>query len=83
MRLIDADALKAAFKEFYGGVGHAAISAGIINDAPTVDAVGHGKWIAKANPDRFDFRHICSACHCGSDLATNFCPDCGAKMDGD
>lgn len=39
MRLIDADALKNAFSVFYGGVGHAAIAAWIINDAPTVDAV--------------------------------------------
>ena len=39
MRLVDADALKNAFNVFYGGVGHAAIAAWIINDAPTVDAV--------------------------------------------
>ena len=39
MKLIEADALKNAFNAFYGGVGHAAIAAWIINDAPTVDAV--------------------------------------------
>lgn len=85
MRLIDADSLKRDFNVFYGGVGHAAIATWIINDAPGVDAVGavHGRWIEKTNPCRFDFKYNCSACHSGSDLATKFCPYCGAKMDGD
>ena len=83
MRLIDADALKKEFNVFFGGVAHAAIAAKIIDEAPTVDTVRHGKWVAKAYQDRFDFRYNCSACHCGSDLATNFCSYCGAKTDGD
>ena len=39
MRLIDANALKKVFNEFYGSVGHAAIASQFINDAPTVNAV--------------------------------------------
>ena len=37
MKLIEADALKKDFAEFYGGVAHAAIAAEIIDKAPAVD----------------------------------------------
>lgn len=45
--------------------------------------VVHGHW--KTNSDRPDTL-ICSVCKCGFDMwkhdPHNFCPNCGAKMDG-
>ena len=55
----------------------------IVKSAPTVDAVEvvHGRWIQSEPGYR-----LCS--HCMADVAiysghTNYCPNCGAKMDGD
>ena len=57
----------------------------IIEEAPTVDAVPvvHGRWnmIMRGN-------YECSVCGCipyyaGSIDTLNFCPNCGAKMDGE
>ena len=43
----------------------------------------HGRW--ETNSDRPDSL-ICSVCKCGFDMwkhdPHNFCPNCGAKMDG-
>ena len=53
-----------------------------IENAPTVDAapVVHGEWV-KSNPhNRF---MDCSVCGFYQDHTTfNYCPNCGAKMDG-
>ena len=52
---------------------------------PTADVapVRHGRW--ETNSDRPDSL-ICSVCKCGFDMwkhdPHNFCPNCGAKMDG-
>ena len=52
---------------------------------PTADVapVRHGHW--ETNSDRPDSL-ICSVCKCGFDMwkhdPHNFCPNCGAKMDG-
>ena len=85
MRLIDADALKMAFEED----GH--LSGYIeeyINDAPTIDAVPvvHAKW---GKPIEYGLPYaanhlgvVCSCCCKWSDNKYNFCPNCGAKMDG-
>ena len=57
-----------------------------IDNLPTIDAVPvrHGQW--ETNSDRPDTL-ICSVCKCGFDMwkhdPHNFCPNCGAKMDGD
>lgn len=56
-----------------------------IQTRPTVDAVEvvHGKWIYE--PVEFsivkDIR--CSVCRRYVKVPENYCPDCGAKMDGD
>lgn len=54
---------------------------------PAVDdvEVKHAKWIrpTKISGRNFDIPH-CSACHevpCGAD--GNYCPNCGARMDGE
>ena len=65
-------------------------------EAPTVDAVEvvHARWLYDSGTGKY----FCSACDeyalsfkkdtlCGGDLyevcLTDYCPNCGAKMDGD
>ena len=56
-----------------------------IMDIPAADVapVRHGQW--ETNSDRPDSL-ICSVCKCGFDMwkhdPHNYCPNCGAKMDG-
>ena len=58
----------------------------LVCDAPTVDAVEvvHGRWI---NPYMNRYGHPCHCCSvCGFKASyqdKNYCPNCGAKMDGD
>ena len=51
--------------------------------AADVAPVRHGRW--ETNSDRPDSL-ICSVCKCGFDMwkhdPHNYCPNCGAKMDG-
>ncbi len=68
----------------------------LIESAPTVDTVEvvHAKWekdpeMRRMNGHIYDYR--CSNCHSpaekgcynNNDKLTNYCPNCGAKMDGD
>ena len=51
--------------------------------AADVAPVRHGRWLTHSDrPDSL----ICSVCECGFDMwkhdPHNFCPNCGAKMDG-
>ena len=70
-RVIFEDDFKRAIKK---------IPKGIIAD---VAPVRHGRW--GTHSDRPDSL-ICSVCKCGFDMwkhdPHNFCPNCGAKMDG-
>lgn len=64
----------------------------IVEDCPTIDAVPvrHGRWLPKHHyiaGYEFVSGHICSEC-CddalnaeGDDFLTDFCPNCGARMD--
>ena len=60
--------------------------ASAINSVPNADvaSVRHGRW--ETNSDRPDSL-ICSVCKCGFDMwkhdPHNYCPNCGAKMDGE
>ena len=52
------------------------------------DAVVHGKWEEKQEQiswleDDVDVFFECSICECLSDYSSPYCPNCGAKMDGD
>lgn len=53
----------------------------VIDEAPTVDAVEvvHGKW----RLIDFGGNVECSVCREISDEEYNYCPYCGAKMDGE
>ena len=89
MRLIDADALE---KEFCHGCQYEhnkyanCIDCAVAN-APTVDAVPvvHGYWETIFSVDCVTYKYKCSNCghyvRIGSDR--NFCPNCGARMDGE
>ena len=59
-----------------------------IDKAPTVDTVEvvHGRWIFKHNPitdpKGYFIRIVCSECNLHTGQKSNYCPNCGAKMDG-
>ena len=55
----------------------------ILEDIPTADVeeVRHGKWTKSSPCNRF---MNCSSCGFGQNHTTfNYCPNCGAKMDGE
>ena len=88
MRLIDADDFLERMSRtdrFFGVVYD-------INDATTVDAVPvvHGRWLMweEQFPGRTPRKKsmlgvFCSTCHNHADNMSNYCPNCGAKMDAD
>lgn len=58
-----------------------------ILNAPTVDAVPvrHGYWIRHENADVVDGYLVpnfeCSECHSWKEDDSDYCPDCGVKLD--
>ena len=52
----------------------------VVDDFPTEDVqpVVHGKWI----PDEYIYFN-CSCCGCVGVRTSAYCPDCGARMDGE
>lgn len=84
---IEREAAKSEFNIHFGGVSHAVIANRILDAIPAADVVEvkHGRWIS----DDRDVLFSCSECgtkistswDC-EDLVWNFCPNCGAKMDG-
>lgn len=70
------------------------IAAGLLRVAPAADVapVVHGRWISWEEAGNFVpslDRHECSVCHDaaqvlvnGFELLSDYCPNCGAKMDG-
>ena len=49
--------------------------------AADVVPVVHGKWMPFHSEAAGDIQY-CSACEIGFDAKTDYCPHCGAKMDG-
>ena len=77
---------KKQFSEgYYLGLSEAEI---MVAQAPTaeVEPVRRGewkiKWDAEKDPKRYFVRLVCSACGLITGLKSNFCPNCGARMDG-
>ena len=94
MRLIDADALpEHKFPEnqcnkfgdgaYYRQGWNDAIDA-IVDNEPTVDAVPvrHGKWVDDSNGIEGAWNY-CSVCGEQAIDLYDYCPNCGARMDGD
>ena len=89
-RLIDANALrkKAIWGKIRQGTVYESdaklVTVGAIDTAPTVDAVEvvHGRWTTRTVANWL-YEEVCSVCgFCGCE-EFNYCPNCGAKMDGD
>ena len=80
MRLIDADALKQEFNLHFGGISHAVAAAKLIDAAPTIPRIVHGKW-EDDEEDPLTWR--CSNCgyHVFRYNNTPYCHNCGAIMD--
>lgn len=83
MRYIDADAVLTSLPD---DLPYKASVKRVLMQAPTADVVEvrHGEWEAY-----FDGKELmCSACKAtfwdeNGNGGTNYCPDCGAKMDGE
>jgi lipopolysaccharide biosynthesis regulator YciM len=87
MRLIDADALNAKFVDSYYKTLAISLKA-IIDECPTIDAapIAGAKWVLRSVPIKQEALTIwhdyaCSVCHYKSLSQTNYCPNCGAKME--
>ena len=88
-RLIDANALMEQMHNHYE-VRNPAQNATMdeccmmVFNAPAVDAVAvaHGRWTL-LQKNGFAFGVTCSECNTTWDDKSNYCPNCGAKMDGD
>lgn len=66
----------------------------IVKEQPIIDHVKHGKWIEDTvgcgnpfDPYKEDYMDVikCSKCgtYYGIEGRTNYCPNCGARMDGE
>ena len=55
-----------------------------IEKIPTADValIVHGRWIPFHSKVAGDIQY-CSACEIGFNAKTDYCPHCGAKMDGE
>lgn len=95
MRLIDADKLlkEAWFCDLDHWSGKV-VDEDIINEAPTVcsGVLKHGHWYKPTGmmPTGLHGMYVCSECgsfanyyKIGRIHLSNFCPECGAKMDGE
>lgn len=79
-------------KGITGILGDNSSIADIINEQPTADVqeVKHGDWLKPGNDPIDNKQWICSECkgltetayYCGH-CYYNYCPNCGARMDGD
>ena len=97
MRLVDANALRNRLGEMWGipkdwdgDIDQLCEDVFLaIDEAPTIEAesVRHGYWIKKfVESIEWNFDEIfyeCSECALLSKSVSEFCPHCGAKMDGD
>lgn len=57
----------------------------LINAAPAADVVEvrHGRWKLDVNPYSHRWNVKCTNCGAWNTDEPNYCPNCGARMDGD
>jgi hypothetical protein len=80
VKLIDANALKDRIDSAFTTYGECTYVKGIIDAQPTIEPK-RGEWTS----DDLKGKYICSACGKGTWRGFgvfDFCPNCGAKMDG-
>lgn len=79
-RLIDANAIP--YRDYLGD-DEPRVYKSQVDNLPTIDPVKHGRWVRKVDID--ELINTCSECHYPVSLwhKTNFCPSCGARMDGE
>ena len=78
MRLIDADALRRRKELRFGLMAAITTIQFLIDETPTVEERKHGHW------EDIDLdTSVCSVCKKPQEYETKYCPECGAKMDGD
>lgn len=89
-RLIDANALWKALDaaSWYDNADRDEVALTMVDEAPTVDAVPvrHGRWekvIPSKSAAKWSTQVSCSVCHRKGYTLYNYCPNCGARMDGD
>ena len=87
-RLIDANALIAEMHNIILEDGEdRRIIYEVIERQPTIDQVKHGRWIKNERKSKFHIEpvYICSCCReqeaWGQMELSNYCQNCGAKMD--
>jgi hypothetical protein len=70
-----------ALKSLYNDYAYAAMD--VIKRVPAADVaeVVHAKWIPFHSEAAGDIQY-CSACDIGFDARMDYCPHCGARMDG-
>lgn len=95
-RAVDADELKRTIESFAGMLNPAGgflvrqdAVLRAIELAPTIEAepVKHGKWVVTHIPDVFQCDYCKKATKmdelCDSEILRAYCPNCGARMDGE
>ena len=85
---IEREALKEKFMEHYSSEYAAALVLALIDNQSSADVaeVRYGKWILEMQPDGKPYCYHCSVCdddfhYIGITMASDYCPNCGAKMD--
>ena len=87
-RLIDADKLKRHYAWWAGGERELTMDEAkndfdtIIDLQPTAEPIKHGRWIKKWSALWNEEMPVCSECGKVSVFTSDFCPNCGARMDG-
>lgn len=87
-RYIDADELEETMLYGMCGTGYQTLALSLIKEVPTADVepVRHGYWEDGDKPIipyEGHYSGNCSVCGEWSEYLTDYCPNCGARMDGE
>ena len=78
---IEREEAKQFFNLNFGGVSHAIIASRLLDEIPAADVspVRHGRWLY-VDTDIEQF-FLCNRCKQKEYWESDYCPNCGAKMD--